>query len=160
MRLTPLAALAVVAIVAGCNSPDVSEPSPGDTYNSDVRTDPELMRAVPDTVAAGGEIDVLFPSGAGRTAGFVLERATDEGWQWRFAISSGSGPDEYGSATIWTAEEFVARNFAWDSGPGDDSTDPHLIPVPDDVEAGPWRACTVTETPALCAEFEITADEA
>jgi hypothetical protein len=112
MRLTPLVALAGVAIVAGCNSPDVSEPSPGDTYSSDVRTGLELMRDVPDAVAAAGEIDVVLPSGASRSAELVLERATGERWEWRFAVSSGSGPGEYGSASIWTAEEFVARNFA------------------------------------------------
>jgi hypothetical protein len=53
-------------------------------------------------------------------------------------------------------EEFVARNFEWDSGPGFDGPGQHLIPVPDDSAPGLWRVCTVPDTPGLCAEFEVT----
>ena len=46
----------------------------------------------------------------------------------------------------FTAEGFIARNVEWDSGPAFDSTDPHLIPVPDDATPGLWRVCTVPDT--------------
>lgn len=159
MRLTPVLPLVAALIVAGCNSPDdVSGPRPGDTYASDVRTDGTLMRAVPEAVTAGGQIEAVFPRGTTRGPGFVLERATEEGWGWWFAISSDTdAPD---MVSTFTAEEFVARNVEWDSGPAFDSTDPHLIPIPDDAESGRWRVCTAPDTPGLCAEFEITADGA
>jgi hypothetical protein len=154
MRLAPALPLVVALLLAGCASPDeVSGPRPGDTYATDVRTEPELMRAVPDAVAAGGEIEAVFPRGSTRGPGFVLERATDESWAWWFAISS--DPDAADMVNTFTAEEFVARNVEWNSGPAFDSTDPHLIPVPDDAEPGLWRVCTVPETPGLCAEFEV-----
>ena len=160
MRLAQVLSLVAALMLAGCaSSEEVSGPRPGETYAEDARTEPELMRAAPDTVVAGGEIEAVFPHGSTRGPGFVLERATDEGWAWWFAISS----DTEAAADkvyIFTAEEFVARNFEWQSGPAFDGTDPHLIPVPDDAEPGLWRVCTVDGTAGLCAEFEVTADGA
>ena len=158
MRPTLALPLVVALLVAGCNSPDdVSGPQPGDTYATDVRTDPARMRAVPNQVTPGSAIEAAFPQGSTRGLGFVLERATDDGWAWWFAISSDTdAPD---MVHTFTAEEFVARHVEWTSGPAFDSTDPHLIPVPDDAEPGVWRVCTVPDTPELCAQFEIAGDE-
>ena len=156
MRLAPALTLMAALTVTGCTSADeVSGPRPGDTYATDVRTEPELMRAVPDGVAAGGVIEAVFPRGSTRGPGFVLERATDDGWAWWFALSSDTDAPDL--VNTFTAEEFVARNVEWNSGPAFDSTDPHLIPVPDDAEPGLWRVCTAPDTPGLCAEFEVTA---
>jgi hypothetical protein len=86
MRLAPALTLVAALNVVGCASPDeVSGPRPGGTHATDVRTEPELMRAVPDAVAAGGETGAVFSSGSTRDPGFALERATDDGWAWWFA---------------------------------------------------------------------------
>jgi hypothetical protein len=61
----------------------------GDTFVTEARSDPALMQVVPDVVPPGGELEAVFPSGADRGPGFVLERHGEEGWAWRFAISSG-----------------------------------------------------------------------
>jgi hypothetical protein len=156
-RLGLVLALAALT-VAGCRTTvDPGVPVPGGAYVIDARTDPAVMRAVPDVVSPGGEIEAVFPRGSTRGPGFVLERHTDEGWAWRFAISSETDvPDR---VNVFTAEEFVARNVEWTAGPAFDGTDPHLIPVPHGVEPGLWRVCTVPDTPGLCAEFDVIADE-
>ena len=155
----PWPVIAVALVISGCTSlPEPSPPRPGEAYAEQTRTDPSRMEATPVSVPAGGDIEVVFPRGTTRGPGFVLERATDEGWAWWFAISSDTdAPD---MVNTFTAEEFVARNVAWDSGPAFDGTDPHLIPVPEDAEPGRWRVCTAPDTPGLCAEFEVTANGA
>jgi hypothetical protein len=86
------------------------------------------LQVIPDVVPPGGELESVFPSGADRGPGFVLERRGEAGWEWRFAISSDvDAPD---MVNVITAEAFVADNYAWDGGPGFDGTDPHRIPVP------------------------------
>jgi hypothetical protein len=83
----PLAA----ATVAGCEAAEeLPGPRAGDTFVTEARTDPALMQVVPDVVPAGGELEAVFPSGADRGPGFVLERHGEEGRAWRFAISSGT----------------------------------------------------------------------
>ena len=59
---------------------------------TEVRTDPAMMEAVPDVVAPGGRLEVVFPTEAVRGPGFVLERDTDDGWQWWFTVSSDTDP--------------------------------------------------------------------
>jgi hypothetical protein len=152
-RLWCLVVTATV-LVAGCAGS--GGPRAGDGYVTDARTDSEKMQAVPDVISSGGQIDVVFPRGSARGPGFVLERETDTGWAWHYSISSETRTRN--TVTVWTAEEFVARNIVWNSGPGFDSTDPHLIPVPEDAEVGRWRVCTVPDRPSLCAEFDVTND--
>lgn len=150
-----LVLLLAAATVAGCEgAEELPGPRAGEAFVTEARTDAELMQVIPDVVAPGGELEAVFPSGADRGPGFVLERRGEEGWEWRFAISSDvDAPD---MVNVITAEAFVADNYDWDSGPGFDGTDPHPIPVPAAAETGSWRVCTAPGTPGLCAEFEVT----
>jgi hypothetical protein len=149
--LVLIAAATVMAAACGADE----EPVARGPYNAEVVTDLERMRAEPDVVAAGGEFDVVFPTGQTRGPGFVLERDTDAGWEWLWAASS--EPD-VPAVRVWTDDEFVDQELVWLDGPGIDGTDPHRIPVPDDAEVGRWRICTAPNTPAVCAEFEVAAD--
>lgn len=157
MRTRLAATLLASVALLGCGEQgESSSASAGDAYVTDASTDPDLMQAVPDVVRPGDAIEVVFPRGSTRGPGFVLERAAGEDWVWHYAISSDTdAPD---MVNTFTAEEFVARNVEWNSGPAFDSTDPHLIPVPDDAQPGRWRVCTVPDTPGLCAEFDVTSE--
>ena len=154
-RLT-ITLLAFVALLGCGEQGEPRSTSGGDGYVADARTDPERMQVVPDAVRPGAAVEAIFPRGFTRGPGFELERAAGEDWELHYAIHS--DPDAPDLVNTWTAEESVAGNGGWESGPAFSGTDPHLIPVPDDAEPGRWRVCTVPDTPGLCAEFDITSD--
>jgi len=52
-------------------------------------------------------------------------------------------------------EAFLAGEVIWDSGPAFDSTDPHLIPVPEDAQPGRWRVCAIPDMPTMSAVLEV-----
>lgn len=74
MRPKLVVSLVAAMMVVGCA--DQGEPgsaSVEEGYVTDVRTDPDLMQAVPNVVRAGAAFEVVFPGGSTRGSGFVLE---------------------------------------------------------------------------------------
>jgi hypothetical protein len=65
------------------------------------------MRAVPATVAAGGEIEAVLSCGPIRGPDFGLEQATEEPWAWWFPAAATDAGD---LVSTTTGEEFVARD--------------------------------------------------
>ncbi|MDP8931185.1 MAG: hypothetical protein M3O70_22100 [Actinomycetota bacterium] len=63
----------------------------------------------------------------------MLERKTEAGWVWEWAISSDPDGD---SQNVWSAEEFTQKNVEWESGPAFDDRRPHVIPIPETTQ--PW----------------------
>jgi hypothetical protein len=158
MRRRGRATLQVVVLIAGATGCAGSASNDGaqtdgvnDAYVTEAIVDPERMAVDPSVAAPGSSVHVRFPAGDDRGPGFVLERRTEAGWTWEWAIVS----DPEAEPTTISAEEFRRQEMTWTSGPAFDGTETHKLPVPVQAEPGTYRACTADVDPVLCVEFEV-----
>lgn len=115
----------------------------------------DRMQTEPSVAPPGGTIDVTFPKRDTRGPGFVIDQQSPDGWDFEWAVSS--DPDAPDMVNIWTAEEFGDQGVEW-GGPAFDSDQPHIIPIPDDTEAGHFRVRTAASAVTLCAGFQVAED--
>lgn len=145
---TAAAVVLLGAGLAGCGSTpewqrQPEEVAPAGPLYEGASLTPELMEVRPRQAESGDEVTITFAEGVGRGRGYALEQSEDDGWQWRFSLSSGQ---RSGEPTWWyPLAEYVITDDVY-------FATTVQVPVPEPAEPGDYRICT---SEGHCAPLSI-----
>jgi hypothetical protein len=113
---------------------------------------PELMELSASQVNPGQTIEVRFPQETARGIAWVLEEQDGETWQARYYLTAVTDGYGAGSPSWWSVDDDEGRG--WEDigieGPG-----PDTLTIPDTVQPGAYRLCTVNSLQNICTTLDI-----
>lgn len=101
----------------------------------------------PTTPRPGQQVELRFPSADTRGVFFTLERQVGGSWQQTHFLISDQGQLQPSAKPV---DEEILITLMAVGGPG-----PDLVVLPNHLDPGTWRICTLDESNPSCGEFEI-----